>query len=163
VQRAGSWFALLDIGQTTQSAPYKDGPDHEKNKDWFRIYACVTITAAEWASALRPAPAKASLVNMAGIGAQNLGVFIRFITAPGYLKRVPAADLSDLEKRINKWGDCGPLGQHDESAKKDQDDDNRRKPELLSLSHEIPQVFKQFEHQKGFSMLSIDGAFDSTR
>jgi hypothetical protein len=45
-----------------------------------------------------------------------------------------------LEQRVDKRGKRRPLREYDQSAEQNHDEDYWRKPKLLSLSHEGPQV-----------------------
>ena len=40
---------------------------------------------------------------------------------------------------------------HDQGAEQQHHEDDGGEPELLPLAHEIPQVFKKIDHQKGLS------------
>jgi hypothetical protein len=65
---------------------------------------------------------------------------------------VERASASSSEQRIDKRRDNGALSEYDQRPEQEQPCDNRRKPELLALAHETPQIFDELNHQYGLFM-----------
>jgi hypothetical protein len=75
------------------------------------------------------------------------------------------------KQRINERRHCGALGQHNKSAKQQQNNYNRRKPELLPHAQKVQQFFKKDNHGSSLELtfhrflkiISIRRAFDPVR
>ena len=58
-----------------------------------------------------------------------------------------------LEQCIDEGSDSRALGEDNEAAEQDKDNDDGGHPEYLSLFDKLPEVFQKIYHQNGFSML----------
>lgn len=56
-----------------------------------------------------------------------------------------------LEQRVNEGRDRGSLGQHNQCAKQEKNQENRQQPELFPLFHKSPQLCQEFTHTCSFN------------